>query len=72
MNIIECQNENIINERSLQVRKRKREAQELKKIFIKKEKRELQKKLIELIPMLEKFNLWASSMNKNIEGKIEI
>lgn len=29
-NMVQCQNENIINERNLQVRKRKREAEELK------------------------------------------
>jgi hypothetical protein len=48
------------------MRKRKRESEELKSVFIKKEKRELKKKLLELIPMLEKFNLWASSMQRNL------
>ena len=44
--MIQAQNENIINERNLQVRKRKREAEEIKEIFVKKEKRELHKQLL--------------------------
>ena len=70
--MIQAQNENIINDRNLQVRKRKREAEEIKQIFVKKEKKELHKQLIELIPMLEKFNLWAREMKRNLEGKVHI
>jgi hypothetical protein len=34
--MIQCQNVNIMNDRTLQIRKRKREAEELKEAFIKK------------------------------------
>lgn len=40
--------------------------EELKNLLVKKEKVELQKQIIELIPMVEKFNLIAKEMGKNI------
>ena len=70
--MIQCKNENILNERTIQIRKRKREGEELKKLLMKKYKAEINKQLITLIPMLEKFNLWAREMGRNIEGKISI
>lgn len=39
---------------------------------MKKYKIQINKQLITLIPMIEKFNLWAREMNRNIEGKISI
>jgi pseudouridine-5'-phosphate glycosidase len=56
----------------LQIHKRKREADELRKILIKKEKVELQKQLLVLIPMVRRFNLIAREMKRLIEGKISI
>ena len=70
--MVQAENENIINERNLQVRKRKREADEIKDVFIKKSKKDLHKELVELIPMLEKFNLWGREMGRNLEGKVHI
>lgn len=64
--IIQCNNENIINERNLQIHKRKREAEELRKILVKKEKVELQKQLLVLIPMIRRFNLIAREMKRLI------
>ena len=70
--MIQCQNENIMNDRILQVRKRKREAEELKEAFIKKQKKQLQRQLVQIIPMLQKFNLWVRKMNRNLKGKVQI
>jgi len=54
-----CQNENIISEYKLELNKRTKNAKEVKDLLVKKEKAFLQKQLIELVPMVEKFNLMA-------------
>ncbi len=70
--LIVCNNENLINERNLHMHKRKKETEQLRKMLYKLEKIELHKKLLVLIPMLEKFNLMAKDLNNPIEGKISV
>ena len=70
--LIQCNNENLINERNLQIHKRRREGEELRKALVKREKVELQKQLLELIPMVRRFNLIAREMKRLIEARITI
>ncbi len=44
----------------------------MKNSLIKKEKIELNKKLIELVPMVEKFNLMGKEMGKAIECGLSV
>lgn len=50
--MISCQNENILNERFLELKKKKKEIEELRNLLIKKERAELQKKLVDLLPQI--------------------
>ena len=67
-----CQNENIITEYRLELAKKVKNAKELRDLLVKKEKGFLQKQLIELVPMIEKFNLMGKEMNRRVEAGLSI
>ena len=62
--MILCNNENILNDYKLELSKKMKNAGELKELLVKKERIQLQKQLLELVPMVEKFNLIAREMDK--------
>jgi hypothetical protein len=61
-----------MNERELTARRQSRETKELKEMVISREKKELERRLVELLPRVERFNLWASELGKNLEGRVAI
>lgn len=67
-----CNNENILNDYKLELSKKMKNTSELKELLIKKERIELQKQLLELVPMVEKFNLIAKEMNKDVECGLSV
>ena len=52
--------------------KRVKNANEVKELLVKKERIELQKQLVELVPKIERFNLMAKEMNKRVETGLSI
>lgn len=72
MQTIICHNANIISEYQMETSKRTKNAKEVKDLLIKKEKIELQKQLVELVPQVERFNLMAKEMNKHVECGLSI
>ena len=70
--MIMCQNENILNERFLELKKKKKKIEELRSLLVKKERVELQKRLVELVPMIIQLNLIAKEMRRDIEANARI